>query len=334
MNSVAKENYSFQKSIVIIGVILFVIKLAAWFFTRSVAILTDALESTINVIAGLFSLYSLYISGKPKDRDHPYGHGKIEFISAGIEGGLITIAGIIIIYESVKNILYPNTISKLDYGIVLIAVTGIGNYVLGELAIRKGKKNNSLALVSGGEHLKSDTYSTIGLVLGLIIIYFTHIYWLDSIIALIFSGIIIFTGVKIIRKSLAGIMDEADQELIKKLVCTLEENRNPNWIDIHNVRFIKYGSSLHLDCHLTMPWFFNIKETKRESDKLEKIIQDNFGNSFEMFVYVEGCEDFSCKICKKNECPYRKHFFEKEITWTVDNIEIDKHHTLKSSTHE
>jgi cation diffusion facilitator family transporter len=329
MNASAKENYSFQKIVVIVGIALFIIKIIAWLLTRSIAILTDTLESIINILAGLFSLYSLYISSKPKDRDHPYGHGKIEFISAGIEGGLITLAGLLIIYESVTNIFIHRIISKLDYGIILVAIAGATNYLLGVSAVRKGKKNKSLALISGGEHLKSDTYSTIGLILGLIIIYFTRLYWLDSIIALIFAGIIIYTGIKIIRRSLAGIMDEADEELIKQLVKTLEKNRNPNWIDIHNVRFIKYGSSLHLDCHLTMPWYFNLRESKKELHKLEKIITDNFGDSFEMFVHVDDCcEEFSCKICKKENCSYRKYSFEKEIIWTIENIESDKHHKL------
>ncbi len=331
MNNPAKENYSFQKIVVIVGIVLFVIKVIAWYITQSVSILTDALESTINVLAGLFSLYSLYLSSKPRDKDHPYGHGKIEFISAGIEGGLIALAGLIIIYESVKNLFTPHTISQLDYGIILVSIAGLINYILGAMAVKKGKKNKSLALISGGEHLKSDTYSTIGLVLGLILMYFTRFYWLDSVIALLFGSIIIFTGIKIVRKSLAGIMDEADEELIKQLVDTLEKNRNPNWIDIHNVRFIKYGSSLHLDSHLTMPWYFNLRESKKELDKLEEIIKDNFGNSLEMFVHVDDCcEDFSCKICKKQDCTFRKHAFEKEIVWTIENIESDKHHELEN----
>ncbi|CVK15507.1 cation diffusion facilitator family transporter [Apibacter mensalis] len=329
MNTPAKENYFFQKIVVIVGTALFIIKVIAWQLTQSIAILTDTLESIINVAAGLFSLYSLYISSKPKDRDHPYGHGKIEFISAGIEGSLITVAGISIIYESVIGIFNVHEIKKLDSGILLIAIAGFINYILGVTAIRKGKKNKSLALISGGEHLKSDTYSTIGLVLGLWVIYFFKIYWLDSLIALIFAMIIIYTGLKIIRRSLAGIMDEADEELIVQLVETLNKNRNPNWIDIHNVRFIKYGSSLHLDCHLTLPWYFNVREAHQELDKLKKVIIDNFGNSFEMFVHVDDCcETISCKICKKANCPYRKYLFDKEILWTKENIEMDNRHNL------
>ncbi|MDR3272778.1 MAG: cation diffusion facilitator family transporter [Flavobacteriaceae bacterium] len=330
MSNPSRENYAFQKIVVVVGVILFAIKLTAWYLTHSIAILTDTLESIINILAGVFSLYSLYLSAKPRDHDHPYGHGKIEFISAGIEGALITFAGLIIIYEAARNFIFPQgEIFQLDYGIILIAFSGLINYVLGFYAVRKGKKNNSLALVAGGEHLKSDTYSTVGLVIGLILMYFTHFFWLDSVIALIFGLIIIFTGLGIIRKSMAGIMDEADESLINQLVETLETHRNEDWIDLHNVRFIKYGSNLHLDAHLTMPWFYTLRESKTKLDEFEKIVTQNFEGRIEMFVHIDGCQDFSCEICEKNNCPHRKFSFEKRIAWAMENIELDQNHSLK-----
>ncbi len=119
----AQQNLRLQKIITAVAIILFVIKIIAWYLTNAVAILTDALESVVNVIAGLIGVYSLYISAKPKDQDHPYGHGKAEFISAAIEGALITVAGFVIIYEAITNLLHPHIIQKLDYGIVLIACT-------------------------------------------------------------------------------------------------------------------------------------------------------------------------------------------------------------------
>ena len=103
-------------------------KMFAWYLTGSVAILTDAFESIVNVVAGLIGVYSLYVSAKPRDQDHPYGHGKAEFISAAVEGALIAIAGFIIIYEAINNLIHPHTIKKLDYGIILVAITGLINY--------------------------------------------------------------------------------------------------------------------------------------------------------------------------------------------------------------
>src|SRR5690606_20675179 len=182
-------------------------------------------ESTINVVAGLIGLYSLYLSSLPKDANHPYGHGKVEFISASIEGILISIAGVVIIYEAVSELQNPKTIEKLDLGLILIALTAVVNYILGFYAIKKGKRNNSLALIASGKHLQTDTYSTIGIIFGLIILYFTEIAWIDSVTALTFAGFIIFTGYKIIRESISGIMDETDELLLKEVVAFLNEKR-------------------------------------------------------------------------------------------------------------
>ena len=148
----------------------------AWYLTHSVAILTDALESIVNVVAGLLGIYSLYISAKPKDIDHPYGHGKIEFISAAIEGTLIFVAGVLIMYGAAKNIFIASKVKQLDYGIVLIALTAIVNYGAGYFCERIGTKNNSLPLIASGKHLKTDTYTTLGIIVGLILIYFTSQY--------------------------------------------------------------------------------------------------------------------------------------------------------------
>jgi len=217
----SKQNLRLQKIITAIAILLFVVKIIAWYSTNSIAILTDALESIVNVIAALIGLYSLYLSAKPKDYDHPYGHGKAEFISAAIEGTLIAVAGFIIIYEAITNLLHPHTLKQLDYGISLVAATAVINYVAGIICLRVGKKNNSLALVASGKHLQADTWSTVGIIAGLILLVATKINWIDSAVALIFSFVIIYTGYKIIRKSIAGIMDEADEELLKKMVIML-----------------------------------------------------------------------------------------------------------------
>lgn len=324
----SKENFEIQKKLTLIIIVLFVIKLVAWYYTNSVAILTDALEYTINVISGLIGLYSLYLSAKPKDKNHPYGHGKVEFLSATVEGTLMIVSSFVIIYEAINNLKHPHELKQLDYGIFLIALTGVINYVVGHFSIKNGKKNNSLALIATGKHMQSDTYATSGIVIGLILIYFTHQTWIDSLVAFIFALIIIVSGYKILRSSIAGIMDEADDELLEKMVAFCETSRRENWVDLHNLRFIKYGGTLHLDCHLTIPWFFNIHEGHKEIDELEKIVKDNFGDSVELFVHTDGCMDFSCKICSKTECPLRKHPFEKKINWTIENVSTNNKHSL------
>jgi cation diffusion facilitator family transporter len=324
----ATQNFKIQKYIAVISVALFLIKLFAWYLTHSVAILTDALESIVNVVAGFIGLYSLYVSGKPKDQDHPYGHGKVEFLSAAIEGLLIGIAGIFIIREAILNLYEPHSIQKLDYGIYLIAITATINLFAGMICVKTGKKNNSLALIASGKHLMADTYTTIGIIIGLVLLFITGISWIDSVVAIIFALVIFYTGYKIVRSSIAGIMDEADMELLNKMVVLLNENRNPNWIDLHNLRIIKYGAMIHLDCHLTVPWYFNVHQAHDEIDRLSGLVKQHFGDSVELFVHSDGCLDFSCALCEKMECEVRKNAFEKKIVWTMENISSNKKHQL------
>lgn len=331
-NVAAKENFNFQKIVALVGVSLFVIKFIAWYITDSVAVLTDALESIINVVSGFIGLYSLYLSSLPRDENHPYGHGKVEFISASIEGALISIAGVIIIYEAILNLQFPKEVSKLDYGIYLIALTALVNYAVGLIAIKKGKKNNSLALIASGKHLQSDTYSTVGIIIGLIVMYFTNLYWLDSVVALLFAGFIIYTGYKILREAVSGIMDETDEDLLNELVQVLNKVRRANWIDLHNLRIIKYGSTLHIDCHMTVPWYFNIQEGHLEVDALEDVVKDHFGDRIEIFVHLDSCKDYSCQICSKADCPVRKFPFERQIAFTMNNIAKNEKHNRNQGT--
>jgi len=323
-----QENLRIQRVIVIVAVLLFIIKVVAWYLTKSVAILTDALESTVNVIAGFIGLYSLRIAAKPKDSDHPYGHGKAEFISAAVEGTLILVAGLIIIYESLDNFIHPHDLKKLDYGIILVAITAVINFFVGYFTVRKAKKNNSLALEASGKHLQTDTYSTIGIIIGLSLILFTGYKWLDSAVAILFSFIIIYTGYHIIRSSIAGIMDEADSALLSKMVVVLNENRKENWIDLHNLRVIKYGGQLHIDCHMTVPWYLNVNEAHAEIDALIALIKKEFGDAIEFFVHSDGCLSFQCSLCSKQDCPVRQYPFEKRMAWTLANIIANKKHRL------
>ncbi|HEY4061177.1 MAG TPA: cation diffusion facilitator family transporter [Puia sp.] len=322
----SKENIRVQQWVAAVAVVLFFLKLAAYYLTQSTAVLTDALESTVNVIAGLIGLYSLHVAAKPRDEDHPYGHGKAEFLSAAVEGSLVVMAGLIIIYEAIMDFIHPHTIQKLDKGIYIIAFTALVNFIVGSISIRKGKKNNSMALQAGGKHLHSDTYSTVGIIIGLILIWFTKLTILDGIVAILFAGIILTTGYHILRKSIAGIMDEADIQLLQDMISFLNAHRRENWIDLHNLRVIKYGGLLHVDCHLTVPWYLNVHEAHAEIDALTSLIRGRFGESMEFFVHSDGCLDFSCRICTKESCTVRKHAFEQRVEWTLKNVVPNKKH--------
>lgn len=325
----AQYNLRVQKWITGLSIVLFIAKIVAYYLTNSLAILSDALESIVNVLAGVIGLYSLYVAAKPSDEDHPYGHGKAEFVSAAAEGGLIVAAGVLIIYETITNFITNKPISSIDYGIILVGATAVINYVAGFICLKVGKQNKSLALQASGKHLQTDTYSTLAIIAGLIIISITKINWLDKVIAITMSIFIMRSGYLIIRQSLAGIMDQQDMALLQQLVQVLNDNKKVNWVDLHNLRVIKYGSQLHIDCHLTVPWYLNVHEAHAEIDDLINLIRTNFKDSIEFFVHTDGCLPFSCKLCKKFKCPVRQHPFEHTIEWTLDNLLSNKKHRLK-----
>ncbi len=326
--NLANQNLHIQKWVAGVSVALLLVKFCAYYFTQSVAVLTDAMESIVNVIAGFIGLYSLYVAAKPRDKDHPYGHGKAEFLSAAAEGTMIIAAGVFILYKGIRQLIVPVPVEKVDLGIWLVSITALVNFVMGRICIRIGTRNNSLALVASGRHLQSDTISTIGIVAGLILLYFTGETWIDGAVAIIFGLFIVITGYRIVRHSIAGIMDEVDEQLLSDMVEMLNANRRINWIDLHNLRVIKYGSVLHVDCHLTVPWYLNVHEAHEEIDALSEQVRNKFGESVELFVHSDGCLPFQCPICDKEDCPVRQHPFERTVTWTLENISQNQKHQL------
>jgi cation diffusion facilitator family transporter len=325
----AKLNIRVQIVVLSVGLLILVAKFMAYFITNSNAILTDAAESIINVVAGALGLYSLILSAKPKDRNHPYGHGKIEFISASIEGFLIAAAGITIIVKSIYNLIYPIDIQSMDIGLYITIGGGILNFLMGFVTVKVGPRNQSMALKASGEHLKSDAYSTAGLIIGLILIIATGYVWLDSVVAIIFGAVILFAGYRIIRSSIGGIMDEADYDLHRKIIRIMDENRRQPWVDVHNMRVIKYGSQLHVDCHVTLPWYYNVDQAHDEIDMIDEMINKHVPNNVEFFIHVDPCIPSCCPHCIKEDCEVRQHPFEKRIPWSLSTAMQPEKHNLR-----
>lgn len=322
----SKNNFAFQKTVAVIGIVLFIGKLIAWQLTNSDAVFSDAMESIVNIIAAFLGLYSLYLAAKPKDEDHPYGHGKVEFVTSGFEGALIIVAGIIIIVQAINSLVQGNVPEKLDWGMLIIAATAIINYLLGYISYKKGVQENSLVLQSSGKHLQSDTITTLGVVVSLVLVYVTKIYWIDAAVALLFGGYIMFVGYKIIRKALGGIMDEADSAMLTRLAKVMNENRKPEWIDLHNTRIQQHGSGLHIDAHLTLPWYFELRKAHEEMEEAYKLIAANSQRNIEFNFHLDDCKPFSCEICQLWKCPVREKNFVRKIEWDSENIsQVRKH---------
>ncbi|MBL0126006.1 MAG: cation transporter [Flavobacteriales bacterium] len=316
----ASSNIRLQTVVLVVGIVLAGVKFVAWRTTHSNTILSDALESIVNVVAGGFALYSLILSAKPRDREHPYGHGKVEFISAGIEGGLVVLAGGLIIWRAIAALLAGQHLHDLDVGILLTGFAGAVNLVMGIALQRRGKRSRSITMEAGGAHLLSDAWSTAAMVVGLILIRITGILWLDQVFAMVFALYIIYTGLRIFRRSVAGIMDEADLDLASSVIARLEDARVPQWVDMHNFRMIKYGPVLHIDCHVTLPWYYTLEQAHSEIATMERLVNDQQAGEVELFIHMDPCIPASCSICRLDECPQRRSPFRERITWTKETV--------------
>ncbi|AYL94634.1 cation diffusion facilitator family transporter [Mucilaginibacter celer] len=319
-----------QKRIILIslvtGIVLMLAKFGAYFLTASNFVLTDAAESIVNVIASSFAFYSIYLSSLPRDENHPYGHGKVEFFSVFIEGALIGIAGCIIIVKSAYSFFYPNVIHDLFTGAVIIGITGAINGGLGYYMIRKGKELRSMTLDADGRHLLADTVTSGGLVVGLLLIEFTHVLWLDSVLSILVGLYIVYSSYKLVRKSVGGLMDEADTQVVNDIIHVLSEKRRESWIDVHNLRAQKYGHELHIDCHMTLPSYFDLNTVHTEISLVDKMINKDMGIKTELFIHADPCLPDCCHYCSMPNCPIRTEAQTETIAWTMENVVRNKKH--------
>lgn len=309
-----------------ISVVLMLAKFGAYFLTHSNAILTDAAESIVNVLATGFAFYSIYLATLPKDENHPYGHGKVEFFSAFVEGTLIGIAGLIITFKSCYDLIFPKEIFQLMDGAIIIGATGLVNLFIGYYLISMGKKHRSLTLEADGRHLLTDAVTSAGLVLGIILISLTQLYWLDSVISILLGIYILYNGYKLTRKSVGGLMDESNIELVNIIVEIMQNNRENAWIDVHNLRAQQYGADLHIDCHITLPYYYDLNQVHAEISGIDKLINGNADRDTELFIHADPCLPECCNYCKMELCPVRKEAFREEIRWTAENATKNKKH--------
>jgi cation diffusion facilitator family transporter len=323
-----KSKIKIMRLMLLFSTLLLALKFFAWYVTGSNAILTDALESIVNVIAGAFALFSMIYASRPRDEDHPYGHGKIEFVSAGFEGALIFLAGGFIIYRSVLGFLHPHQIPQADIGAYLTAFSGLCNFAMGYFLVNRGKAHNSALMVANGRHLLADMVTSSGLVVGLIIIHFTGLSLIDNILAVLLGLYIIYTGFELMRESLGNLLDEQDQEKIDQLITILNKNRRENWIDMHNLRILKYGSGLHVDAHITLPWYLSLEQSHDEVEAVEKLVTKEIGAEMEFFIHTDPCLPKCCPICAVQNCKVRRADLVKRLEWTKANMLPDEKHTI------
>jgi cation diffusion facilitator family transporter len=301
------------------GILIFSVKLVAYLVTDSTAIFSDAAESVINIVAAAVALYSIILSSKPADEDHPYGHGKIEYFSAGFEGLLIAIAGIVIIYSAIEKIIIGVEPNQLGVGIILLVGSSLANMALSLYLKHVGNKTNSLTLIADSKHVMADVYTSFGIIFGLGIVILTDIPMFDPIIAIIVALNILYTGYKLVRESIGGLMNEVDRETMKLISSKIIEIRKPDWIDIHELRFWKSANNTFIDFHMVLPFYYTIKEAHK-SDELILSEMKKLMPGTQVKIHLDYCDFQLCKFCEFIKCTERKHEFVEKAEWDQSRL--------------
>jgi len=289
----------------VVGTLLLAVKYFAYELTQSTAILSDALESIANVIAALFAIASLAFAANPPDRGHPYGHGKIEFFTAAFEGGLIAFAATLIVVEASQALLFGSDVRQLDWGILLTLAAGLVNAGLGWFLVRTGERAHSIALVADGKHVLTDFWTSVGVVIGLVLVRVTGIEWLDPLVAAIVGLNLAWTGGKLVRHAAGGLLDEEDRGLLEQLVAAINEHSIYGVIRVHFLRAIRAGSFRHVDAHLVMPEFWPVERAHVVADELERRVVASLPGDAEIAFHVDPCRRQFCSACDIDPCPIR-----------------------------
>ena len=280
-------------------------KLIAWRLTGSAAVFSDAMESVVNVAAGAMLLFAIIVAARPVDRDHPYGHGKVELFSAGIEGALIALAAALILNESIRDLLRGPELQRLDIGAALLVGLSVINAALGLHLIRVGRRTRSVALVADGRHVLTDVWTSAGVVAGLIAVRLTGVAVLDPIVAIAIALHILYTGWSLLREAVGGLMDEADEMLLQNIAQELETVRQPGWIEAHRLRTFRTGQILHADLHFTVPRYWDVGQVHDMDQIVTRAVLSAAGGEGDVVVHYDPCSDAHCSQCGMPRCDLR-----------------------------
>ncbi len=298
---------------------MFVVKVGAYLITGSAAIFSDAAESVVHIAATVMALFSIIISAKPADDSHLYGHGNVEYFSAGIEGFLIVLAAGIIIYEAVKDLIGVSELHSLNTGVILIGGAGFINFILGYYLIRTGKLTNSITLTADGKHVLTDAATSIGVIIGIILVIITDLKFIDPLVAIIIALNIIFTGYKLVRESIGGLMLETDPAVLKKLSGLLVSIKLDYWIDLHELRYWRSGERTFIDFHLILPYYFTIEQSHKEEKRIDEALETDFPGS-QIKIHFDYCNSDLCKFCSYAKCEVRKDVKKINFDWNVEKL--------------
>jgi cation diffusion facilitator family transporter len=302
----------------VVGSMILVAKYQAYRMTGSTAILSDALESIVNVVTAVFALGSIAFAAQPADRNHPYGHGKIEFFSAAFEGGLIAFAAVLIIYEVVRAFLYGVNVRALDTGLVVVLGAGFANLALGWYLVRVGRASRSLILIADGQHVLADFWTSVGIVVGLLLVRFTGLWWLDPVIAALVALNLMWTGFRLVRHAAGGLLDEEDTPLLSRLLAVLGNRMGQGVIRVHHLRAIRAGRFHHVDAHLVVPEFWSVDRAHELAESLAERVIGELGVEGELVFHTDPCHRAYCAMCDLDDCVVRREPFRGRPALTLE----------------
>lgn len=303
-----------------VSFVVLAIKVAAYAASGSSSLLSDALETVVNVITATVAFFILDFATQPADEDHPYGHGKAEFVSAAFEGGLVVFAALAIIVEGARALVFGVHLKDLSEGMLLAIVASMINLVVG-LYIRKiGRRESSVTLEASAVHLLSDVKTTGAVVIGLLLVQATGWTWLDPVLAILVGVHLVWEGGTIVRRSFAGLVDEMDEKSLTALSESMQRHRQPGIIDIHLMRAIRSGSFHHIDAHMVVPEYWDVLKVHEMAHEFERKVMVDYPFDGEFAFHQDPCRRKYCEACEVSDCPIRREPFQRRQSFDIKNL--------------
>lgn len=275
MNSVNTRLSTFaMRTSLAVAILMLVGKTYAFYITGSTAILSDAAESVVHIFATGLAAFSLWYASLPADGNHPYGHGKIAYFSAGFEGALILVASLVVIAIGIKGLIFGVELRQLDTGLLITAFLALVNLALGVFLVQAGKKSNQLILIANGKHVLTDMWTSGGVVIGVGLVYLTGITWLDPLMAVIVGVNILFSAVFLMKRGVQGLLDEADASHTKALLACLNAAvENKILSGFHQLRHRESDSVMWVEVHFLLPDDMSNAEAHKNATQVEEEIK-------------------------------------------------------------
>jgi cation diffusion facilitator family transporter len=299
---------------------LTLLKYAAFLITDSQAVLSDALENIINAIAAAFALWAIVNASRPADRHHPYGYGKMEYFSSAFEGALVMVASLFLIFNGIRALLQGHALHHLELGSLMVALAGLLNLALGRLLIHLGNKTQSAALTASGKHVMTDFWTSLGVLLGLLLVHLTGQHWLDPALAILIGLQLGVSGWNITKGALQRLADQADPATIQSLTHAIQTHAREGIIHLHHLRVLKTGRHHHIDCHLVCPGHWTIDHAHDLAERFEQDVIAQCAMEGELAFHIDPCRQKYCRCCSVSPCPHRLHEFKDSSDFNLLTI--------------